>query len=181
MEIVWWIAPVALGLGLAIWGISWIWRASARPGIIERLERAMVSNQTRLDTQEMEIDDLRRQIVELRESRIADHALLNEWIAYARRLAAMIRDLTGQEPPAEPGGRPRPISQVELTRLARTIEARFSMEEIANLAFDLGVDGKVSGETAEARAASLVKVAQKRGLTARLIELCREKRPNSDL
>ena len=50
----------------------------------------MVSNQTRLDTQEGEIDDLRRQIVELREGRIADHALLQEWINYARRLANLI-------------------------------------------------------------------------------------------
>jgi hypothetical protein len=58
----------------------------------------MVSNQTRLDTQEGEIDDLRRQIVELREGRIADHALLQEWINYAAdwRLASMFKEATGK-------------------------------------------------------------------------------------
>ena len=65
---------IVAGLLLAAIGMVWLWRTSARPSIIERLERSMVSNQTRLDTQEGEIDDLRRQIVELREGRIADHA-----------------------------------------------------------------------------------------------------------
>jgi hypothetical protein len=70
----------------------------------------MVSNQTRLDAQEGEIEDLRRQIHELREGRIADHALLQEWITYARRLASMFKEATGQEPPPEPQTRRRGTS-----------------------------------------------------------------------
>jgi hypothetical protein len=80
---------IVAGGVLAALVVMWGLRSSIRPSIIERLERSMVSNQTRLDTQEGEIDDLRRQIVELREGRIADHALLQEWINYARRLATM--------------------------------------------------------------------------------------------
>jgi hypothetical protein len=96
---------IVAGGVLAALVVMWGLRSSIRPSIIERLERSMVSNQTRLDTQEGEIDDLRRQIVELREGRIADHALLQEWINYARawrfdvharRLAAMLAEATGK-------------------------------------------------------------------------------------
>jgi uncharacterized Rmd1/YagE family protein len=67
---------IVAGGVLAALVVMWGLRSSIRPSIIERLERSMVSNQTRLDTQEGEIEDLRRQIHELREGRIADHALL---------------------------------------------------------------------------------------------------------
>ena len=141
----------------------------------------MVSNQTRLDTQEGEIEDLRRQIHELREGRIADHALLQEWITYARRLASMFKEATGQEPPPEPTTRARGIGPGDLARLARTIETHFSIGEIDSLAFELGVTSAMSGDTAEARARALVDIARKRGLIARLIQLYREQRPNGGL
>ena len=47
-----------------------------------------------------------------------------------------------------------------------------------NLAFELGIDGAVSGDTAATRAVSLVNVARRRGLLVRLIELCRSERPD---
>jgi hypothetical protein len=171
------LAAALLGLGLAILAMVSLWRTSARASIIERLERSMVSNQSRLDNQEAEIDELRQQINELREGRIADHALLQEWITYARRLGAMLREATGQEPPPEPTEHPRPVSSTDLARLARTIEARFSLDEIDGLAFDLGVSGAISGDTQAARALSLVSVAKRRGLLVRLINLCRTARP----
>jgi hypothetical protein len=93
---------IVAGGVLAALVVMWGLRSSIRPSIIERLERSMVSNQTRLDTQEGEIDDLRRQIVELREGRIADHALLQEWINYARRPGVDVQRGDGQEPPPEP-------------------------------------------------------------------------------
>ena len=166
-------AVIIVGLALAVLAVSWIWRASARASIIESLERAMVSNQARQDAQQSEIDDLRNQIAELREGRIADHALLEEWIAYARRLAALFREATGQEPPPEPAARARVVSPGDLGRLARTIENRFSLDEMTNLAFELGMDGSVTGDTQATRAVSLVNVAKRRGLLVRLIELCR--------
>lgn len=171
-------AVIIVGLALAVLAVSWIWRASARASIIESLERAMVSNQARQDAQQSEIDDLRNQIAELREGRIADHALLEEWIAYARRLAALFREATGQEPPPEPAEHIKPVSPGSISRLVKTIEARFSYDEMNNLAFELGIDGAVSGDTAATRAVSLVNVARRRGLLVRLIELCRSERPD---
>lgn len=170
-------AVIIVGLALAVLAVSWIWRASARASIIESLERAMVSNQARQDAQQSEIDDLRNQIAELREGRIADHALLEEWIAYARRLAALFREATGQEPPPEPAEHIKPVSPGSISRLVKTIEARFSFDEMNNIAFELGIDGAVSGDTAATRAVSLVNVARRRGLLVRLVELCRAERP----
>jgi hypothetical protein len=106
---------------------------------------------------------------------------LQEWITYARRLASMFKEATGQEPPPEPTTRARGIGPGDLARLARTIQAHFSMEEIDSLAFELGVTSAMSGDTAEARARALVDIARKRGLIARLIQLYREQRPNGGL
>ena len=172
------LAAAGLGLALAVLALSWVWRASARSSIIERLERAMVSNQARQDNQESEIEDLRNQIHELRESHIANRALLQEWITYARRLGTLFREATGQEPPPEPAEHIKPVSPGSISRLVKTIEARFSFDEMNNLAFELGIDGAISGDTAAARAVSLVNVARRRGLLVRLIELCRAERPD---
>jgi len=158
---------------VVIWGL----RSSIRPSIIERLERSMVSNQTRLDTQEGEIDDLRRQIVELREGRIADHALLQEWITYARRLATMFTEATGKEPPPEPQTQRRDVA-ADGRRLANLILVRFSESEMRDLAAELGLEGHVSGDTASEYAGKLVTVARQRGLLLRLVELCRRDRPH---
>ncbi len=167
---------IVAGLLLAAIGMVWLWRTSARPSIIERLERSMVSNQTRLDTQEGEIDDLRRQIVELREGRIADHALLQEWITYARRLATMFTEATGKEPPPEPQTQRRDIGTDE-RRVANLILVRFSESEMRDLALELGIEGHVNGGTAAEYAGKLVTVARQRGLLLRLVELCRRERP----
>jgi hypothetical protein len=167
---------VAAGGILAALVVIWGLRSSIRPSIIERLERSMVSNQTRLDTQEGEIDDLRRQIVELREGRIADHALLQEWINYARRLATMFTEATGKEPPPEPQTRRRDIGTDE-RRVANLILVRFSESEMRDLALELGIEGHVNGGTAAEYAGKLVTVARQRGLLLRLVELCRRERP----
>ena len=167
---------VAAGGILAALVVIWGLRSSIRPSIIERLERSMVSNQTRLDTQEGEIDDLRRQIVELREGRIADHALLQEWINYARRLATMFTEATGKEPPPEPQTRHRDIGTDE-RRVANLILVRFSESEMRDLALELGIEGHVNGGTAAEYAGKLVTVARQRGLLLRLVELCRRERP----
>ena len=167
---------VAAGGILAALVVIWGLRSSIRPSIIERLERSMVSNQTRLDTQEGEIDDLRRQIHELREGRIADHALLQEWITYARRLASMFKEATGQEPPPEPQTRRRDIGTDE-RRVANLILVGFSESEMRDLALELGIEGHVNGGTAAEYAGKLVTVARQRGLLLRLVELCRRERP----
>jgi hypothetical protein len=167
---------IVAGGVLAALVVMWGLRSSIRPSIIERLERSMVSNQARLDTQEGEIEDLRRQIHELREGRIADHALLQEWITYARRLASMFKEATGQEPPPEPQTRRRDIGTDE-RRVANLILVRFSESEMRDLALELGIEGHVNGGTAAEYAGKLVTVARQRGLLLRLVELCRRERP----
>ena len=167
---------IVAGGVLAALVVMWGLRSSIRPSIIERLERSMVSNQARLDTQEGEIEDLRRQIVELREGRIADHALLQEWINYARRLATMFTEATGKEPPPEPQTRRRDIGTDE-RRVANLILVRFSESEMRDLALELGIEGHVNGGTASEYAGKLVTVARQRGLLLRLVELCRRERP----
>ena len=171
------LAVISAGALLAVLGLALVLRAAVRPSIIERLERSMVSNQTRLDTQEGEIDDLRRQIVELREGRIADHALLQEWITYARRLATMFTEATGKEPPPEPQTQPRDVA-ADGRRLANLILVRFSKSEMQDLAAELDIAEHVSGGTQSEYAGRLVTVARQRGLLLRLVELCRRDRPH---
>jgi len=158
---------VLAGLGLAVGTVAWLWRS---------LQAAGAGYVARLDVQESEIEDLRRQIHELRESRISDHALIQDWITYARRVAGMFREATGNEPPAEPASSPRNMV-ADMGRLAATIATRFSRSEIDGLAFELGIDGALTGETVNARAQSLVRVAQQRGRLLKLVELCRKERP----
>ena len=79
------LAAALVGLGLALLAAAWLWRATSKASIVESLERSMVSNQARQDNLESEIEDLRNQVHELREGHIANRALLQEWIAYARR------------------------------------------------------------------------------------------------
>ena len=160
---------ILAGLGLAVGTVAWLWRS---------LQSAGAGYVARQDAQEAEIEELRRQLHELQKAQIANYALLLEWIAYARRLASMLREATGQEPPPEPPATSRDAT-ADLGRLAATIARRFSLSEINGLGFDLGqsVADALTGETPAARAQSLVRAAQQRGLLLRLVELCRQERP----
>ena len=71
---------ILVALAGAVVTVAWLWRT---------IEQSQSAYRYRLDRQEVETDDLRRQIVELREGRIADHLLLQEWITYARRRGQM--------------------------------------------------------------------------------------------
>ena len=159
---------VLTSLVVAVAIVAWIWHA---------LRQSQEDYLARLDRQESEIDDLHRQIVELREGRIADHALLQEWIAYARRLATMFTEATGKEPPPEPQTQRRDVT-ADGRRLANLILVRFSESEMRDLAAELGIEGHVNGGTAAEYAGRLVTVARQRGLLLRLVELCRRDRPN---
>ena len=160
---------VLAGLGVAVGTVAWLWRS---------LQAAGAGYVARLDAQEAEIEELRRQLHELQKAQISSYALLLEWIAHARRLASMLREATGQEPPPEPPATSRD-GAADLGRLASHIAARFSLSEVNGLAFDLGqsIADALTGETVQARAQSLVRAAQQRGLLLRLVELCRQERP----
>lgn len=159
---------VLAGLGLAVGTVAWLWRS---------LQAAGASYVARLDTQEGEIDDLRQQVVQLQTGQVSLYALLQEWIVDRRQLAALYQRDTGKEPPPEPSTQPRNLA-ADMGRLASTITARFSLSEINGLGFDLGIDGSLTGDTPKARAQSLVRAAQQRGMLLRLVDLCRQERPN---
>ena len=76
--------------------------------------------------------------------------------------------------------RPRNGQQAETDRMVdlwQRIETSFSLEEMTDLGFQLGI-GESRTETAGARARELVNAARRRHLLDNLVDLCREERPN---
>ena len=92
-----------------------------------------------------------------------------------RQLERAFREETGHEPPYV---EVPPVRPAGAAGLARRIAARFSLDEVNGLAFELGLDGALAGDSLESRASSLVKVALQRDMVSRLVELCRKRRPN---
>lgn len=185
------------------WRLGWPGsRTADTPATWEQMQRTlslqqanMASMARRLDEQQEEIDELRGENEAVREEnarlRASQQALLNRFAGFqegVERLIAQIeqaqmvpvwRPGTGPEPEPEPE-RPRLQRRdpQALATVARLIDECFSREEIDGLAFELGLDGKLTGETTEARASSLVLAASRRGILARLVELCRAQRPD---
>jgi hypothetical protein len=156
------LSVVLAGLGLAVGTVAWLWRS---------LQSAGSGYVARLDAQEAEIEDLRRQIHELRESRINDHALLQDWITHARRLAAMFTEATGKEPPPEPQTQRRdvaaPVTAVTTpAALLKLMCDAFDRDEVDGLVFEMGLGRNVRGDSTEDRARSLIE----RGATARAVD-----------
>ena len=178
------ILSMALVLVVTVAGAgAWLTYANLRrtpPGVYQQMEHT--------------IADMNRQMSEFREQQAADHEAMRQlraelrqldmrlgtWQEYARTLGAMFREATGQEPPPEPEDAPPPVARPTVgkpVQLAALIVKSFSMEEMTGLAFELGIEGDVTGATTKARAQSLVGQANRRGLMERLITLCREQRP----
>lgn len=198
---------VALALaGTLVSGVGWL-LARARPDedahyvTLARLEDAMTRQQQRHDAAMLAMDRrlaaavarqdmLERALDEEQEKRRADHTRLSEmqqrveaWMSYARQLADIIRRELKTEPPPEPAepeppAPPRRQPGDETAALAERIAEKFSLQEVNDLAFELKLDGGLTGDSLENRAASLVKVALQRDVVSRLVELCRAKRPS---
>lgn len=146
-------------------------------------------------TLEQTIADMNAQMSEMRQQQATDHsdmrrlrgevAKLEETVerlaAYARGLVREFQEVTGQPPktpPPNPPVAPEPARQPSTTgQLARRIAARFSLDEIDDLALELGLSEVVAGDTLEARASSLVMAALRRDLVSQLVALCRRERP----
>lgn len=152
----------------------------------QRHDAAMLAMERRLDAAIVRQDALEVELEAERESRRQDHArvtelmrLIEAWMQYARQLADIIRRELKTEPPPEPErpADPAPARRRNGVALARRIAEGFSLEEIDELAFELGLDGTLTGETLQGRASSLVMAAGRRHLTERLVGLVREKRP----
>lgn len=142
-----------------------------------RYEHAIADMQQRLERTEQRSDRQQEQIDRLRDALVMEQD-------YNRALARAMRD-AGLEPPPrpEPPARPEPQrleparTPSDLAALAHKVAVCFSLEEIETLAFGLQMDGALTGETLENRAASLVRAALRRGQLAQLIEIARRDRP----
>lgn len=150
------------------------------------------------ETDRETIASLRQEVEDLRTQERANYAeirrLLGEvnrldvklgrWQRYAEQVAGALEHATGEKPPAPPADDPipapppRPIGPNEPIRLQRRIAACFAPGEIADLAIELELDGAIEDGSADEMARALVRLARRRGLGDRLIELCRRERPD---
>lgn len=136
----------------------------ARIGEQDRQYRILMEH---YDAQTVRLDYVEAEIDELREARQADAEMIQEWIAYARQLAARFKELTGQEPPPEPTTKRRSTNR--RAALVKRIVEGFNTDEIDGLAYDMGMSrDELSGDTRPTRARALVDWAADRG---RLTEL----------
>lgn len=104
---------------------------------------------------------------------------VEEWMAYGRMLAAMLRRLD-QDVPAPPASR-LPVTQadqVDDRAVTQVIAALFDEAEIDDLVFQLGIkDGEIGGGTKSSKARNLVNYARRHGMTEELIALAQRLRP----
>lgn len=71
-------------------------------------------------------------------------------------------------------------NEFDLVYLRKQIAAQFSIEEMNTLCFDLHIlDEDVGGNTLEGKSRELVKYCYRRGITAQLLQMCRDLRPKS--
>jgi septal ring factor EnvC (AmiA/AmiB activator) len=138
----------------------------------DRYDRQQKRNEEtlqRLDAAWQRIDQLETEIDDVRDERDADHELIQSWITYARKTATQLREVitmfeqaTGQKPPLElhPEPSSAPRRRTGRVALTRFIEQRFSVDEIDELAFEMGLAAdQLSGDTRGTRARSLVQWA----------------------
>jgi hypothetical protein len=130
--------------------------------------------------------ELSNRIDELEGARENDH---QNMLAMSSRIAALeagiviltrqIKD-AGLEPEWLPEDAVMVNMPVVLPDLVDKIRTRFSEEELADLAMRIGINAEdIPGQTHQRRAAELVDMAQRRGLTGQLIMVCREMRPRT--
>jgi hypothetical protein len=140
----------------------------------------------------MHVRELENRIDDLEQLRLLDaaernrlHQELNELRRGITILIAQVRRL-GHVPEWTPEAVPVTLPPHEDSRQAETnrlvdlwqrIADRFSMDEIADLAFRLGLP-ESNSDTAGGRARELVAAARRRGLLDQLVDICRDERPN---
>lgn len=147
---------------------------------------------------EQTLTDMTRQMSDLSRQQADDHSemrRLRTEIAridralqeYADRFLALTREFkeaTGREPATRPPGpevvaaAPAPAAVDEQGRLKQLIAELFDAEEIATLAFDLGLSRSLKGDTPDERARALVGAAGRRGKLDKLTALARQERPD---
>lgn len=128
--------------------------------------------------EQAEMAQLREQGAHLRE----EVASLKEWIA---ALFDQLRDagLTPVPAPSKMVVAPAAAVATGVTAIQQKIIKHFSLEELDDLVFQLGVDGETvwsSAATLRTRARALVRFAVRHERLNELVELCEELRPSID-
>lgn len=137
-------------------------------------------------------NELSRRVRSLEQNRERDHAAflriqlrVAELEIGVQVLIAQIKRLGGT-PEYIPSAAPPPVESVndvlDERAVQRSIDALFSVEEIDDLAFRLGLDvGDIEGRVSSTRSRSLVQHARRRGLLPELIQIARQLRPEGDI
>lgn len=182
------VVVVLIGLLLAVLAVAWIVRSPFVYGQFQDVIADMNHENQELRRELADTDgairELRREMqrAELQIDRLQQYA--EDAAAHSELLAARLRALghldippTPQPPPRQEAlpVTPRPVS--DTAALARRVAAAYSLEEIDTLALELQLDGALTGETLENRAASLVKAALRRGILSELVTIARRDRP----
>lgn len=137
---------------------------------LHHYEVALAEMQARLERTEQHSDRQQERIDQMQAAIEAEQE-------YSRTLARAMRE-AGMEVPPRPVAPVVPVVPVSDTAaLTKRVAACYSVEEIDTLAMELGLDGALTGETLENRAASLVKAALRRGVLSELVTIARRDRP----
>lgn len=170
--------------------------AAARETLLDQM-------QEQIDSQQKTIRFLAAQVNELQQARARDYTetealrhenealreegreLREEMGDLRRGVGELIRQMEEAKltpvwkPSPKPTGDKRPGKRIDLVALRKKIVTAFSLREMSDLAFELGVDpDEVPGETATDRARTLVTYLHDRDRLEELVALCREKRAN---
>ena len=127
--------------------------------------------------------ELAERVTQLEHDRARDHETImqlrvqvEEWMIYARLLAAKLREFGEEVPPAPK----REVSTAEPDDrlLVSSIAALFNRDEIDDLAFRLGINTEeINGESTGKRARALVGYARRHGMAEELSALAARLRP----
>lgn len=137
-------------------------------------------------------NELSRRVRSLEQNRERDHAAflriqlrVAELEIGVQVLIAQIKRM-GATPEYVPSSEPPPVDAVndviDERAVQRSIDALFSVEEIDDLAFRIGIDtDEIEGRVSSTRSRSLVQHAKRRGLLPELIRVARQLRPEGDI
>lgn len=173
------VALVGGGVGAAAgWTLFHYRRVAApvAPSVYHEMEEALAATN--------------REQAELRAQITADHLTMRQMATQITRLEIIVLKLSeqvrqlGGVPVAVMETMPPPQPATDNRTLAMVLASLFNGDELADLALRLGIpDGRIAGETIDAKARSLVEYQRRRGVkqTDNLIKLAAELRPDGGL
>lgn len=162
--------------------------AAARESLLEQMQEQINSQHKTIRFLTTRVDELEqarvREYAETEELRHENEELREEVRGLRRGVGDLIRQM--EEAKLSPVWKPATkaaVVKVErggtMAALRKKIVSAFSLREIGDLAFELGISpDEVAGDTASDRARALVTYLQDRDRLGELVALCREKRPN---